>query len=43
MSLVEVRIPDLGDSKGVTVVDVLVKAGTQVEAGDLLLRFQSPP
>ena len=29
MSLVEVRVPDLGDAKGVTVVDVLVKKGAR--------------
>jgi dihydrolipoamide dehydrogenase len=41
MSLVEVRIPDLGDSKGVTVVDVLVKAGTQVRVDDPLITLET--
>ena len=41
MSLVEVRIPDLGDSKGVTVVDVLVKAGAQVRIDDPLITLET--
>ena len=41
MSLVEVRIPDLGDSKGVTVVDVLVKAGAQVRVDDPLITLET--
>ena len=41
MSLVEVRIPDMGDSKGVTVVDVLVKAGAQVRIDDPLIALET--
>jgi len=41
MSLVEVRVPDLGDSKGVTVVDVLIKAGTQVQVDDPLITLET--
>jgi dihydrolipoamide dehydrogenase len=41
MSLVEVRIPDLGDAKGVNVVDVLVKAGTQVQVDDPLITLET--
>ena len=41
MSLVEVRIPDLGDSKGVTVVDVLVKTGAQVRIDDPLITLET--
>jgi dihydrolipoamide dehydrogenase len=41
VSLVEVRVPDLGDSKGVNVVDVLVKAGAQVRIEDPLITLES--
>jgi dihydrolipoamide dehydrogenase len=41
MSLVEVRIPDMGDSKGVTVVDVLVKTGAQVRIDDPLITLET--
>jgi dihydrolipoamide dehydrogenase len=41
MNLVQVRIPDLGDSKGVTVVEVLVKAGTQVRIDDPLITLET--
>jgi len=41
MRLVEVRIPDLGDAKGVNVVDVLVKAGAQVHVDDPLITLET--
>jgi dihydrolipoamide dehydrogenase len=41
MSLVEVHIPDMGDSKGVTVVEVLVKAGMQVRIDDPLITLET--
>jgi dihydrolipoamide dehydrogenase len=41
MSLVEVRVPDLGDSKGVNVVDVLVKAGAELRIDDPLITLES--
>lgn len=41
MSLVEVRVPDLGDSKGVNVVDVLVEVGAQVRIEDPLITLES--
>ena len=41
MSIVEVRIPELGDSKGVTVVDVLVKKGSEIHIEDPLITLES--
>ncbi len=41
MSAVEVRIPDLGDVKGVTVLEVLVKAGSKVAREDPLISLES--
>jgi dihydrolipoamide dehydrogenase len=41
VSKVEVRVPDLGDSKGVSVLDVLVKAGSQVAVEDPLITLES--
>jgi dihydrolipoamide dehydrogenase len=41
MSKVEVRVPDLGDSKGVNVVDVLVKKGSKVSVEDPLITLES--
>jgi dihydrolipoamide dehydrogenase len=41
MSVVEVRIPDLGDSKGVTVVDVLVKVGAEISVDDPLITLET--
>jgi dihydrolipoamide dehydrogenase len=41
MSTVEVRVPDLGDSKGVTVLDVLVKKGSTVGIEDPLVTLES--
>jgi dihydrolipoamide dehydrogenase len=41
MSTVEVRVPDLGDVKGVTVLDVLVKKGDQVAVEDPLISLES--
>src|SRR5271154_6511864 len=41
MSSVEVRVPDLGDVKGVTVLDVLVKKGDKVAVEDPLISLES--
>ena len=37
MSLVEVKVPDIGDYKNIPVIEVLVKAGDSVNAEDPLL------
>jgi dihydrolipoamide dehydrogenase len=41
MSTVEVRVPDLGDVKGVTVLEVLVKPGAKVAREDGLISLES--
>jgi dihydrolipoamide dehydrogenase len=41
MSLVEVRVPDLGDAKGVNVVDVLVKKGSEIRVEDPLITLET--
>jgi dihydrolipoamide dehydrogenase len=41
MSTVEVRVPDLGDAKGVSVLDVLVKKGDKVAVEDPLISLES--
>ena len=41
MSVVEVRIPEMGDSKGVTVVDVLVKKGSEIRIDDPLITLET--
>jgi dihydrolipoamide dehydrogenase len=41
MSTVEVRVPDLGDVKGVSVLDVLVKKGDKVAVEDPLISLES--
>jgi len=41
MSVVEVRVPDMGDSKGVTVLDVLVTKGTTVGIDDPLITLET--
>jgi dihydrolipoamide dehydrogenase len=41
MSTVEVRVPDLGDVKGVTVLEVLVKQGAKVAVEDPLISLES--
>jgi dihydrolipoyl dehydrogenase len=41
MSSVEVRVPDLGDVKGVTVLEVLVKKGDKVAVEDPLISLES--
>jgi dihydrolipoamide dehydrogenase len=41
VSLVEVRIPDLGDAKGVNVVDVLVKKGSEIRVEDPLITLET--
>jgi len=41
MSLVEVRVPELGDAKGVTVVDVLVRKGSEIRIDDPLITLET--
>jgi dihydrolipoamide dehydrogenase len=41
VSTVEVRVPDLGDVKGVTVLEVLVKKGDKVAIEDPLISLES--
>jgi dihydrolipoamide dehydrogenase len=41
VSNTEVRVPDLGDSKGVNVLDVLVKKGSKVGIEDPLITLES--
>jgi dihydrolipoamide dehydrogenase len=41
MSLVEVRVPELGDAKGVNVVDVLVKKGSEIRVEDPLITLET--
>jgi dihydrolipoamide dehydrogenase len=41
MSLIDVRVPDLGDAKGVTVVEVLIKKGSEIRAEDPLITLES--
>ena len=41
MSIVEVRVPELGDTKAATVVEVLVSVGAQVRIDDPLITLES--
>jgi dihydrolipoamide dehydrogenase len=41
MSLIEVRVPDLGDAKGVNVVDVLVKKGSEIHIEEPLITLET--
>jgi dihydrolipoamide dehydrogenase len=41
MSVVDVRIPDLGDAKGVNVVDILVKKGSEIRIDDPLITLET--
>jgi dihydrolipoamide dehydrogenase len=41
MSAVEVRVPDFGDAKGVSVLEVLVKKGDKVAVEDSLISLES--
>jgi dihydrolipoamide dehydrogenase len=41
MSAVEIRVPGLGDSKDVTVVDVLIKVGAQIRVDDPLITLET--
>jgi dihydrolipoamide dehydrogenase len=41
VSVVEVRVPDLGDAKSVNVVDVLVKKGSEIRIDDPLITLES--
>ena len=41
MSLVEVRIPEMGDSKGVTVVDVLLKKGSEIRIDEPMITLET--
>src|ERR1700689_3208731 len=41
MSAVEVRVPDFGDAKGVSVLEVLVKKGDKIAVEDPLISLES--
>ena len=41
MSIVEVRVPDMGEAKGVNVVDVLIKQGSTVSIDDPLITLET--
>jgi dihydrolipoamide dehydrogenase len=41
MSVIEVRIPDMGDSKGVTVLEVLVSKGAEIKVDDPLITLET--
>ena len=41
MALVEVKVPDIGDFKEVTVIELLVKAGDSITAEQSLLTVES--
>ncbi|WP_186155484.1 dihydrolipoyl dehydrogenase [Burkholderia gladioli] len=41
MSLIEVKVPDIGDFKGIPVIEVLVKAGDTVEKEQSLVTLES--
>ena len=41
MSSVEVRVPDMGESKGVSVLEVLVAKGTEIRVEDPLITLES--
>jgi pyruvate/2-oxoglutarate dehydrogenase complex dihydrolipoamide acyltransferase (E2) component len=41
MSATEIRVPDIGDSKGVTVVEVLVRTGAKIAVDDPLITLES--
>ena len=41
MSAVEIRIPEMGDSKGVTVLEILVKVGAEIRVDDPLVTLET--
>src|ERR1700732_605046 len=41
MSIVEVRVPDMGDSKDVNVVEVLVGKGAEIRVDDPLITLET--
>ncbi|HWT53525.1 MAG TPA: biotin/lipoyl-containing protein, partial [Rhodocyclaceae bacterium] len=41
MSIIEVKVPDIGDFKDVPVIEVLVKVGDTVKAEDALVTLES--
>jgi dihydrolipoamide dehydrogenase len=41
MSTIEVRVPDLGDSKGVNIVEVLVAKGAEIRVDDPLITLET--
>jgi dihydrolipoamide dehydrogenase len=41
MSVVEVRVPDMGESKGVSVLEVLVTKGVSIQVDDPLITLES--
>ena len=41
MSLVEIKVPDIGDYKNIPVIEILVAAGDTVSAEDPLVTLES--
>ena len=41
MSLVEVKVPDIGDFKNIPIIEILVKPGDSVKAEDPLIALES--
>ena len=41
MSVIEVRVPDMGDSKGVTVLELLIVKGARVNVDDPLITLET--
>ena len=41
MALIEVKVPDIGDFKEVTIIEVLVKAGDTIKAEQSLITVES--
>ena len=41
MAVIEIKVPDIGDFKDVTVIEVLVKAGDSVKAEQSLITVES--
>jgi len=41
MSLVEVKVPDIGDFKEVGVIEILVKPGDAVKKGDIVVVLEA--
>ena len=41
MSVVEIRVPEIGDAKDVSVIDVLIQAGSTIHVDDALVTLES--